>query len=345
MDLKSKKNNIIIDDEDEEPVNKNTINNNNNNENNQKTEEKEKKTFANSSNEKNNKNKNNNNKNNNENNSNKNERISLIKNLLSNPTKNNSTSAKKDSNSKKSNFKPEKKENFLNIKHERPNPSKTKKKKDDFIVDESSDSEDSEYTEKSNSKEEEEESEEQSEKSKKKEKKKPHKKISNKNPNKNSNKNSNNKNSSNKILKPKASLVYDLLKRWWYSMPKWPPENYDCSEQLRTNKLRVVNVADWKKEPNVDENNFAKCFELPGFKYVFFDCNNKTYDFRPSENKPSFNNLINFPEIKLWEFLKDALFNQINEIKNLNGNSNQTLIQNLQEQFENAQKNFNKLKQ
>ena len=91
-------------------------------------------------------------------------------------------------------------------------------------------------------------------------------------------------------------------------MPKWPPENFDCSEQLKSHKLRVVNVADWKKEPNSDENNFIKCFELPGFKYVFVDCNNKTYDFRPNENKPSFNNLINFPEIKLWEYLKNALF-------------------------------------
>ena len=74
-------------------------------------------------------------------------------------------------------------------------------------------------------------------------------------------------------------------------MPKWPPENYNCEEKLRNNKLRVVNLIDWKKEPKYDDfNNFEKCFELPGFKYVYCNSNGKLYDFRPEENKENNNN-------------------------------------------------------
>jgi hypothetical protein len=30
-----------------------------------------------------------------------------------------------------------------------------------------------------------------------------------------------------KVLKTKNSLVSQLLKRWWYALPKWPPEDFD----------------------------------------------------------------------------------------------------------------------
>lgn len=33
--------------------------------------------------------------------------------------------------------------------------------------------------------------------------------------------------SSPKVLKTKNSLVSQLLKRWWYALPKWPPEEFD----------------------------------------------------------------------------------------------------------------------
>ena len=30
-----------------------------------------------------------------------------------------------------------------------------------------------------------------------------------------------------KVLKTKNSLVSQLLTRWWYALPKWPPEDFD----------------------------------------------------------------------------------------------------------------------
>ena len=53
------------------------------------------------------------------------------------------------------------------------------------------------------------------------------------------------------------NLVYQLLKRWWYALPKWPPENYDPTPKLNEHKLRVVQLSEYKKEPNIDENNFT----------------------------------------------------------------------------------------
>ncbi len=32
---------------------------------------------------------------------------------------------------------------------------------------------------------------------------------------------------SGKVLKTKGSLVNQLLRRWWYALPKWPPEDFD----------------------------------------------------------------------------------------------------------------------
>jgi hypothetical protein len=33
--------------------------------------------------------------------------------------------------------------------------------------------------------------------------------------------------STKKILKPKSSLVNQVLRRWWYALDEWPPKNYN----------------------------------------------------------------------------------------------------------------------
>ena len=72
---------------------------------------------------------------------------------------------------------------------------------------------------------------------------------------------------------------------------------------MKKNKLRLVKIIDWKKEPRFDENNLEKCYELPGYKYVYLNTDGKVFDFRPNEGKPSYNNLINWPEAKLYDYL------------------------------------------
>ena len=41
--------------------------------------------------------------------------------------------------------------------------------------------------------------------------------------------------------------MHQLLQRWWYALPKWPPDNLDVSEKLKENKLRLVEEKNWKK--------------------------------------------------------------------------------------------------
>ena len=222
------------------------------------------------------------------------------------------------------------------------------KKEKRIISDEDDDEEDSEYDSdynesesqssssySSSSSSSEEEIKKVKKKEKKKEKNSPKKKIKKKEEKKNT----------NKILKPKSILVYQLLKRWWYALPKWPPENYDCSNKLNEQKLRVVNLIDWKKESKLDENNFEKCFELPGYKFVFCDSQGKIYDFRPEENKPSFNNLMKLSDQKLYEYLIIALKKQIEilEKEDINTN-NKELINELKEELEKNERIYSRIK-
>lgn len=149
---------------------------------------------------------------------------------------------------------------------------------------------------------------------------------------------------SKKVLKPVSSLVNQLLKRWWYALPMWPPEDYDISSKLKEKKLRVVQLQDWKKEQNIDEKGFSKCFEMPGYKYVFLDYNGQTFDFRPIEGKPSYDNLKTKPESQLYELLIKALKKQIEELSKENSTQDIQLIKELQNELKLAEKNFNALK-
>lgn len=62
------------------------------------------------------------------------------------------------------------------------------------------------------------------------------------------------KNSGEKLLlKPKDSLIKGILRRWWYCMEDWPPENYDYAGKLKEKGLRQVEFQKWKAEPERNE--------------------------------------------------------------------------------------------
>ena len=139
-------------------------------------------------------------------------------------------------------------------------------------------------------------------------------------------------------IKPKGILVNEILKRWWYALPPWPPENYDTSEKLKENKLRLVKIIDWKKEPKMDKDNLEKCLELPGFKYVYLNTEGKIFDFRPEEGKPSYNNLKKLPDVKLHEYLAKALKGQLEELEKRNSVNEKELREKLKEKLEKEEK-------
>ena len=143
------------------------------------------------------------------------------------------------------------------------------------------------------------------------------------------------------ILKPKGTLVYELLERWWYALPDWPPNNYDDTQKLIENRLRLVKINDWRREPKY-KDNFEKCMELPGFKYVYLNSEGKVFDFRPEEGKPSYNNLIKLSEVKLSEYLVIAYKGQLEELEKRNSILEKDLRNIIKEKLDRAERNLAK---
>ena len=148
----------------------------------------------------------------------------------------------------------------------------------------------------------------------------------------------------NTILKRKKYYVHQLLQRWWYSLPMWPPENYDTSEKLRENNLRLVEEKNWKKEAEINSDNYKKCIELPGYKYVYLTKDGKVHDFRPEEGKPTFNNLMKLSDIELHQHIVNALRNQLDELEKNKFLSEKKLRTKIKNELKIAKKNLEHLK-
>ena len=146
------------------------------------------------------------------------------------------------------------------------------------------------------------------------------------------------------ILKRKKYYVYQLLQRWWYALPNWPPEDLDVSDKLKENNLRLVEEKNWKKEVDINSDNFTKCLELPGYKYVYLSKDGKIYDFRPEKDKPSFNNLMKLDDIELHQYLVNALKNQLEELEKRNYKSEKLLRENIRNQYKIAKLNLKHIK-
>ena len=87
----------------------------------------------------------------------------------------------------------------------------------------------------------------------------------------------------------KQHLVEEFSVRFWYVLPKWPPENYDYTPILKQNGLRRVDPKDWKREPE-ERDGLRKVIELESFTGYFKDSQGRNYDLRPKETCPSLNN-------------------------------------------------------
>ena len=83
---------------------------------------------------------------------------------------------------------------------------------------------------------------------------------------------------------------------------------------MKENKLRPVEEKNLKKELEINSDNFKKCVELPGYKYVYFTKEEKVYDLTPKAGKPSFNNLMKLNDIELHQYIVKTLQNQLNDL-------------------------------
>jgi len=135
----------------------------------------------------------------------------------------------------------------------------------------------------------------------------------------------------------KDELVYNVLKRWWYCMPEWPPANFDYSAELEKRKLRKIDFKYWRIERDVDERGYKKVYEIPSYPGVFKNAQGENVDLRPRENCPCYEVMKKKSMDELLELLAKALKNQIEALEK-SGNNDEELMKDLQRELKRAEK-------
>jgi len=116
-------------------------------------------------------------------------------------------------------------------------------------------------------------------------------------------------------FKSKEEIIDEILCRWWYGLPEYPPLNYDYEPKLKENKLRKVNADAWLIEKDETPEGLRKCKEVTSYPGVFIDYENILYDLRPKELCPSKDNFNKKAIIELQETLKRCYEGQIKALE------------------------------
>merc|ERR1719491_2078711 len=90
----------------------------------------------------------------------------------------------------------------------------------------------------------------------------------------------------------KQKLVAQVMCRWWYVLPPWPPENFDYDAALAKRRYRRVPTVAFDKAPEVDEGGHRKAYELEQFVGLFRNSDMELLDLRPIEGRPSYDQLM-----------------------------------------------------
>jgi len=115
---------------------------------------------------------------------------------------------------------------------------------------------------------------------------------------------------------PKEQVVAELLSRWWYALPDWPPDDKEYYEaELKKRSLRKVTIEEWEWVSDVDAGGMRKCYELSQFRGVFRDSAGQMVDLRPQETCPCFNNFMKKETTGLLDLLVKAYENQLKELQ------------------------------
>lgn len=142
-----------------------------------------------------------------------------------------------------------------------------------------------------------------------------------------------------KVVKKKDVLVYDVLKRWWYALPEWPPAGHDYSAELAKNKLRKVDPKYFRKEVETDANGHRKVFEMPAYAGLFKDSSGEIHDLRPRESCPCYEVFKNKSILELCGLLATALKNQVEALEK-SPVVDQELLHQLKKELVQAQKSY-----
>jgi len=105
--------------------------------------------------------------------------------------------------------------------------------------------------------------------------------------------------------------VAQFLRRWWYALPPWPPEDWNPSAALLARKLKVVDIEEWDDTEDVDEEGFTKVYQLSQFRGVFRDPYGTAHDLRPREGCPCYSNFVKKSDEELYKLIITAATNQM----------------------------------
>lgn len=141
------------------------------------------------------------------------------------------------------------------------------------------------------------------------------------NPNTNGNGDEENEDGGGAVKKRDRSLkeqaVADLLCRWWYVLPDWPPTDEEFYKaELAKQNLRKVSVQEWEWVPETDSKGCKKVYELSQFRGLFRASNGDLIDLRPKETCPCYQNFMKKDLPELYELLVKAFENQLEDLKN-----------------------------
>lgn len=112
----------------------------------------------------------------------------------------------------------------------------------------------------------------------------------------------------------KQKLVAQLLCRWWFALPPWPPENFDSDAELAVLRYWRAPVNTFDQEPEFDKQGFRKAYELEQFKGCFRTSDGKLLDVRPKEGRPSYDQLMLNSKADLYRLLIAAFDAQLMEL-------------------------------
>eukprot|EP01017_Pseudomicrothorax_dubius_P003342 TRINITY_DN10458_c0_g1_i1.p1 TRINITY_DN10458_c0_g1~~TRINITY_DN10458_c0_g1_i1.p1 ORF type:complete len:320 (-),score=50.92 TRINITY_DN10458_c0_g1_i1:84-1043(-) len=135
--------------------------------------------------------------------------------------------------------------------------------------------------------------------------------------------------------KTKKALVLDVLIRWWYCMPDWPPVDYDYGPSLKQRRLRKLDAVAFKHEPIYDHEGYEKVIELSAYRGLFKNVKGEIFDLRPQDSCPSINNLMKKDMRALYAYLATGLRKQMEDLKQYEP-KNLVLLRDLQTQYASA---------
>lgn len=115
---------------------------------------------------------------------------------------------------------------------------------------------------------------------------------------------------------PKQALVAQLLCRWWYVLPDWPPKDFNYDFALRRRGYRNVPLKFFEYVPTADENGLQKVFAISGgYLGLYRDAQGELIDVRPVEGRPSYDQLMLRSVPELHRLVVTALENQLKELE------------------------------